>query len=227
MGIHEGPEVDVSGMILKRFKGLLIPPAAYYSYEPLPEIWQKILGKPEVTDAVEHTPDMDAFARLPICKRASEFEGSKSLAQLRPRTGSQNRLAVSQQESATNSRRFSRLRHSEAQTDELEAMEAEVLEADIADLSKSDHLRPNYASQDASLVPGGSFKKHWRSQVAGSEKEDQSRTDAGDEQRPHESEGRFHSTLADEQLLLELASFNAELNREVGQVLNEGRADGK
>ena len=53
-------------MILKDFKGIVIPPPAYYSYEPLPATWEKILGKADVVDPLELTEEMDEFTRMPI-----------------------------------------------------------------------------------------------------------------------------------------------------------------
>lgn len=53
-------------MILRDFKGIVIPPPAYYSYEPLPATWEKILGKADVVDPLELTEEMDEFTRMPI-----------------------------------------------------------------------------------------------------------------------------------------------------------------
>lgn len=79
-GVHQGPEVETEGMLLRDYNGLVLPPSSYYSYEPLPDIWEKILGREEMPNPQPSQSEVEAFGKLPTYKRESMAEGNQSLA---------------------------------------------------------------------------------------------------------------------------------------------------
>ena len=73
LGVHEDRiPVDVGGMLLREYKGLTLPPSNYYSYDPLPESWAKILARRDVRKATDSTVEMVEFQALPTFKKEDD-----------------------------------------------------------------------------------------------------------------------------------------------------------
>jgi hypothetical protein len=202
LGVHEDPEpVDVSGMVLKDFKGLIIPPQSYYSYEPLHESWTKILNRRDVQKVDKDHPAVKEFQDLPTYKKEqrpvlsgrapSEFNSSYMKSDQVQKTPRLNQRTP---------------RASEAKY-ELEGSEGEEEDYDYGEEEDEDMYHDEQEDQYSK-----SFKQ-------GSKYTDK-RTEVGDDKEQH---GSGTEAETDDMLLEELDHYNHKLNKEVGRVLNDQR----
>lgn len=236
LGVHESTdkfgEVETQGMMLKDFQGLVLPPPAYFSYEPLPVSWEKILSRADVVNPLEHTAEMDEFGKQPVYRRENQTESSNVRLQLR--SSAQNSQQQSGYERSHEPRGRSRSRHSRKSDygsglDEEDRVPEDEEMQGQADYESSHHssLKPRPSRghlSDHKLAQNPSLRGQ-TSQDDPSHKYETAgdkRTDAGDDTHYRGSlENAQNSGAEDDSLMAELDEYDWKLHKGVSKVIGE------
>lgn len=241
LGVHESTdrfgEVDTAGMLLKDWQGLILPPPAYFSYEPLPLSWEKILSKQEVVNPKKHTPQMDEFGQLPIYKRDANAESSKARLHMLAQNG-----YPSNERSAKNKSRLSRgseyndeinRRRDEEGTEEdydygEEEEEDYEYQEDPSRFSKKSPKSRIQGYKSADNLPEPRTSKFNKERASNLEETTQKKenpndinTEAGDDRDTNYrgSKDNAHFSGGEDSLMAELDEYNWKLNRGVSKVI--------
>lgn len=212
---------------MKDLNGLVLPPQTYFSYEPLPETWEKILDRPDVVHPQETTQEMESFSRLPTYKRESILEGAQSLGAFQKIGESPPHLDSVEDQGLSHykSQDYSASGDLSVTTEEAKARSR--FAGDSREQSRI-RLKQHDASRTMQSKKNVSNKQIDECQEDYSEKGE--RTDRGTEADDQETQLRGSSEYfgarerqdkADQLLFEELETYNPKLNREVSRILNE------
>ena len=216
-GVHQGSQVDTQGMLLKDYKGLILPPPSYFSYEPLPETWEKILDRVDVVNPQIPTTEMAEFEAQPVFKRESMIDASGSL---------------------TNFQKMGQSPHFQEQPEQAKSYESMSGEGSVgqednanldSEMRASSHERVKWHSMEQVKASGSKYSRNQKqiSEHFEEMSEKMARTERGTEADDQETQirARVHNEkdreYEDQLLLDELESYNPRLNREVSRILND------
>lgn len=237
LGVHESTdkfgEVETQGMMLKDFQGLVLPPPAYFSYEPLPVSWQKILSRADVVNPLDHTAEMDDFAKQPVYRRENQTENSNPRLQVR--SSVQNSQLQSGYERSHEARGRSHSRNSRrsdygSDLDEEDRIHEDQDPPEDQDYDSSQHssLKPQRAKgrqSEQRLAAKNPSLRGQASQEDPSHKYEavgEKRTDAGDDTHYRGSlENAQNSGAEDDSLMAELDAYDWKLHKGVSKVIGE------
>jgi hypothetical protein len=214
-------------MLLKDYNGLVLPPQTYFSYEPLPETWEKILDKPDVVHPQEPTSEMEAFSKLPTYKRESTVEGNQSLATFHKMEESAPHLdnVDDQGLSQYKSQDYSASNDYSVATDE-----AKGKSRFTGDSRENSRLRLKQHDMSHAIQSKKDIKDRQIDECHEDLSEKEEKTDRGTEADEQDTRIRASSVyfgarerqeVADQMLFDELDIYNPKLNREVSRILNE------
>lgn len=216
-GVHQGSQVETQGMLLKDYKGLTLPPPSYFSYEPLPETWEKILDRVDVVNPQIPTEEMAEFEAQPVFKRESMVEASGSM---------------------TNFQKLGLPPHLKEYPEQAKSYESMSGEGSIeqednehldSEMRASSHERVKWRSMEQVKASGSKHPKNHKpisehyDEVSEKLVKTERGTEADDQETQIRASGFYDrvSSYGDQLLMDELEAYNPKLNREVSRILND------
>lgn len=237
LGVHESTdkfgEVETQGMMLKDFQGLVLPPPAYFSYEPLPVSWEKILSRADVVNPLDHTEEMDEFAKQPVYRRENQTENSNPRLQIKSSAqNSQLQPGYDRSHEARGGLKSRNSRNSDygSDFDEEDSIHEEVSPEDEPGYESSHHSSLK-AKRSRGQQSEQRLKNPTHRAQAQTSHDDPSnkyeaagekRTDAGDDTHYRGSHDNPHqSGPEDDSLMAELDDYDWKLHKGVSKVIGE------
>jgi hypothetical protein len=213
LGVHEGKAKDIQGLILHDHKGLIIPAPSYFSYEPLPYSWNKILE------------DHDVKNPLTKFKQSTKEQGNSFNKEFLLSQGSQSMKKASHKKPPSNMKPMLDLQASKTQSNKKESVLSDLRESKLANkkgdkkFSQSVRKMPVKEEKNPRAV-GGLEEGPIRSQRAVKEQDSMNEeTNQGKSEENEETEV--------DSLMMELEEYNPGQYLEVCEQIQRYKVDEK
>jgi hypothetical protein len=211
--VHEGKAKDIQGLILHDHKGLIIPAPSYFSYEPLPYSWNKILE------------DHDVKNPLSKFKQSMKEHGNSFQRDFLLTQGSQSMKKGSNKKPQSNKKQLMDLHPSKTQSNKKDSALIDLQESKLAhkkgDKKFSQSVRKMPVNEDKLRRPKAEVEERRLGSQSGIKEQDlmNEDTNPGKSDENEETEG--------DSLMLELEEYNPGQYMEVCEQIQRYKVDDK